>query len=142
MTFDHTQSHPVFSKVIQYLLGVSHDKIERGCRMKLMEAKKNPRHKIPRQGCTGCQSDSSGDFPAQIQFAQNALELRKYMIQPLSETSPKRSQSHASGRTAEQGRFQIRFQPANVAGYRRLRKMKAAGGFRNLANLSDYEKRL
>jgi hypothetical protein len=29
-----------------------------------------------------------------------------------------------------------------VAGYRRLRKMKAAGGFGNLANLSDYEKGL
>src|SRR6516165_2011757 len=97
MTFDHSESHPVFSKMLQYLLGVSHDKIESGCRMKLMEAKENPRHKIPSQSCDGCQGDNSRDFPAQIQFAQDPLELGKYMLQPLSQTGPERSQSHASG---------------------------------------------
>jgi len=92
-----TEPHPVFSKIIQYLFGVSHDKIESGCRMILMEAKENPGHKIPRQGCAGCQSDNSRFFPAQIQFAQDPIELGKYMMQSLSQTGPKRSQSHASG---------------------------------------------
>jgi hypothetical protein len=97
MTFDQTESHPVFSKMIQYLFGVSHDKIESGCRMKLMEAKENPGHKIPRQSCAGCQSDNSRYFPVQIQFARDLLELGKYMVQSLSQAGPERSQSHASG---------------------------------------------
>jgi hypothetical protein len=79
------------------LFGVSHDKIESGCRVILMEAKENPGHKIPRQSCAGCQSDNSSYFPAQIQFAQDLLELGKYMVQSLSQAGPKRSQSHASG---------------------------------------------
>jgi hypothetical protein len=64
------------------------------------------------------------------------------MLQALSQTGSDRSHSHASSRADEEGSFQIIFQPADVAGYRWLRKVKAAGGFGNLANLSHHEKGL
>jgi hypothetical protein len=124
------------------LFGVSHDKIEGGCRMILMEAKENPGHKISRQSCAGCETDNSRDFPIQIQFHQNPLELGKDMSKSFSELGSARSQSHALGRADEQGRFQISFQPSDVSGYRRLREMKPTSCFGDLANFRNYEKSL
>jgi hypothetical protein len=48
--FDQTESHPMFSQMVQHLFGVSHGQAERGCGMILVEAKENPGHKIPGQG--------------------------------------------------------------------------------------------
>jgi hypothetical protein len=92
MPLHQAKSHPVFSKMVQHLFGVSHNKIEGGCRMILMEAKENPGHKISRQSCAGCETDNFRDFPIQIQVPQNPLELGKDMSKSFSELGSARSQ--------------------------------------------------
>jgi hypothetical protein len=107
-----------------------------------MEAKEYPGHKIPRQSCTGRESENAGYLPGQVKFAEDSLELGEYVLQSLSQAGPDWSQSNSAWRPDEERRFQIGFQPADMAGHCRLRKMQAAGGFGNLANLGDYEKGL
>jgi hypothetical protein len=132
----------MLSEMVQNLFGVSHDKIDAGCRMILMEAKKNSGYKIPGQSCARRERDNARDIATQIQFTQDLFELGEHMLQALSQSGSDWSQSHASSRADEEGCFQITFQPADVAGYCRLRKMEAASGFGNLADLSHYEKSL
>jgi hypothetical protein len=80
MTFDQTESHPVFSKMVQHFFGVTNDQMKSGGRVVVMEANKNPRHKISRHSCAGRQSQSPIHFPGPIQLLQNLLEFGKDIL--------------------------------------------------------------
>ena len=66
MALHQTESHAVFSKVVQYFFCVSNDELKTGVRVVMTESNEDPRHKMSGQSCARRQFHSSRDFSGLI----------------------------------------------------------------------------
>src|ERR1700730_7715221 len=66
MALHQTESHAVFSKVVQHFFCVSNDELKTGVRVVMTESNEDPRHKMSGQSCARRQFHSSRDFSGLI----------------------------------------------------------------------------
>jgi len=66
--------------MVQHFFGIANDQMKSGGRVVVMEADKNPWHKISRHRCAGRQSQSAIHCPGPIQLPQNLFEFDKDVL--------------------------------------------------------------